>query len=65
VRDLSRESAQDPLAAARAIRYNPVMIARRLAMSGLLLIALALGGCTKCGWLWDNQGHACHSDQVK
>ena len=27
----------------------------------LLLLGLALGGCTKCGWLWDN-AHACRAD---
>jgi len=26
------------------------------------LLAMSLGGCTKCGWLWDQSGRACHSD---
>ncbi|HVV63307.1 MAG TPA: peptidylprolyl isomerase [Pseudolabrys sp.] len=48
------------------MHYNAIMFARRLAaLSCLVLLALALGGCTKCGWLWDDQSHACHSDRVK
>jgi hypothetical protein len=27
----------------------------------LIIAGLGLGGCTKCGWLWDEGGHACHS----
>ena len=34
------------------------------ALLGLVLLGLALGGCTNCGWLWDDQRHACHSDRV-
>jgi hypothetical protein len=30
----------------------------------LLLAALTLGGCSKCGWFWDDGGHACHSETV-
>ncbi|MGH6725506.1 MAG: peptidylprolyl isomerase [Pseudolabrys sp.] len=28
----------------------------------LAMLAFALGGCTKCGWLWNDSGHACHSE---
>jgi len=28
----------------------------------LFLLALTLGGCTKCGWLWDQAPHSCHSE---
>jgi hypothetical protein len=31
----------------------------------LALLAVSLGGCTKCGWLWDERGRACHSDAVR
>jgi len=26
------------------------------------LLAVSLGGCTKCGWIWNDYQHACHSD---
>jgi hypothetical protein len=31
----------------------------------LALLAATLGGCTKCGWIWNdwtNNPHSCHSD---
>ena len=28
----------------------------------LVLLSLSLGGCTKCGWLWDQPTRSCHSD---
>jgi len=30
----------------------------------LVLLGLSLPGCTRCGWIWDDLGHACHSDTV-
>jgi len=27
----------------------------------LALLALSLAGCTKCGWIWQDGGRACHS----
>ena len=37
--------------------------ARLAALLGLALLAASLGGCTKCGWLWNDQGPGtCHSD---
>jgi hypothetical protein len=26
------------------------------------LLAVSLGACTKCGWIWNDYQHACHSD---
>ena len=34
---------------------------RTAAILGLLALSLSLGGCTKCGWLWD-ETHACRAD---
>jgi hypothetical protein len=31
----------------------------------LVLTALAVSGCTKCGWIWNDGPHACHSDQTR
>jgi hypothetical protein len=28
----------------------------------LIVLGLALSGCTACGWIWQDGGHACHSD---
>jgi hypothetical protein len=37
--------------------------ARLAALLCLVLLGLSLGGCTKCGWLWNDQGPGtCHSD---
>jgi hypothetical protein len=37
--------------------------ARLGALVGLALLGLSLGGCTKCGWLWNDQGPGtCYSD---
>jgi hypothetical protein len=38
------------------------MLKRIAAILCLLLIGASLAGCTKCGWIWDDRGHACHSD---
>jgi len=35
---------------------------RLAAVLCLTLLALSLGGCTKCGWLWNENGRACYSD---
>jgi hypothetical protein len=34
-------------------------------ISCLAMLAGALGGCTKCGWIWDSGSHSCHSDHVE
>jgi len=35
---------------------------RLAAILCLALLAVSLGSCTKCGWLWDQSGRACHAD---
>jgi len=35
---------------------------RLVAILCLALLGLSLSGCTKCGWLWNENGRACHSD---
>ncbi len=40
-----------------------LMTARFAALLCLAVLGLSLGGCTKCGWLWNDQGPGtCHSD---
>ncbi len=34
---------------------------RLAAILCLVIVGLALGGCTKCGWIWDD-ARACHAD---
>jgi hypothetical protein len=31
----------------------------------LLLTALAVSGCTKCGWVWDTGPRSCHTDETR
>ena len=31
----------------------------------LIVVGLALGGCTKCGFIWQDSGRACHSDTTR
>jgi len=38
------------------------MIPRLTALLCLALLAASLAGCTKCGWIWADLGHSCHSD---
>jgi len=35
---------------------------RAAVIISFILLGLSLGGCTKCGWLWDQPTRACHSD---
>ena len=37
------------------------MVRNLLAVGCLFLLGLGLGGCTKCGWLWDEAPRSCHS----
>jgi len=37
---------------------------RLAAILCLALLGLSLAGCSRCGWLWDANGRACHSDTV-
>jgi len=32
---------------------------------GLVLAALSVSGCTKCGWVWEQGPRACHSDETR
>jgi hypothetical protein len=38
---------------------------RLAAILCLVVLGLSLGGCTKCGWLWNDWGKACHADVPK
>jgi hypothetical protein len=38
---------------------------RVAAMLCLVVLGLSLGGCTKCGWLWDDLGHSCKAEMPK
>ena len=49
------------LAERAAMRYTFAMRTRLAAILCLLVAGLALGGCTNCGWLWDD-ARACHAD---
>ena len=50
------------VAAASAIGYARLMTTRLAAFMCLVVLTLGLGGCTKCGWLWDQAPRSCHSD---
>lgn len=39
------------------------MIQRIAAVFCLLLLTLGAAGCTKCGWVWEQGGRACHAGQ--
>ena len=48
--------------AATHSRYGETMLRKRLAaLLCLAVLGLSLGGCSKCGWLWDEGGRTCHS----
>jgi hypothetical protein len=41
----------------------PMRLPKRLAaVICLVVLGLSLGGCTKCGWFWDDGPRTCHSD---
>jgi hypothetical protein len=55
------------VAAPAAIGYKTRMpcriLARILALLCLVVLTASLGGCTKCGFFWEDwQQRACHSD---
>ena len=53
------------LAVQAVLRY-PVFMTKRLgAILCLVVLAATLGGCTKCGWIWEQGPRACHSDQTR
>jgi hypothetical protein len=43
----------------------PLMKQRVAAILCLVVLGLSLGGCTKCGWLWDDLGRACKAEMPK
>ena len=52
-----------PLAIGYGLVMNRPMTTRLAAAICLIVLGLSLGGCTKCGWLWNDQGPGtCHSD---
>jgi hypothetical protein len=52
-----------PVAIGYALAMNRLMTTRLAALLCIVLLGLSLGGCTKCGWLWNDQGPGtCHSD---
>jgi len=40
------------------------MVPRFAAVVCLIVLGLAVSGCTRCGFWWDDLGHSCHSDTV-
>jgi hypothetical protein len=38
---------------------------RLFALTCLVILGLSLGGCTKCGWIWNDGPRACRSDHVQ
>jgi len=49
------------LASARRTGYLGFMFRLVPAIVSLLLLGATLGGCTKCGFIWDDLGHSCHA----
>jgi hypothetical protein len=41
---------------------NQTMPKRLAALVCLVLLGLALGGCSRCGWVWDDGPRACRAD---
>ena len=50
------------LAVSARLSYAVAMSKQIAAIVCLVLLGLSLGGCTKCGWLWDQPPRSCHSD---
>ncbi len=50
------------LAVSARLSYAVAMSKRIAAIVCLVLLGLSLGGCTKCGWLWDQPPRSCRSD---
>jgi hypothetical protein len=47
------------------IGYSRCMIRRFAAILCVVALGLSMSGCTKCGWLWNDWGKACHADLPK
>ncbi len=41
------------------------MMHRLFVLMCLVLLGLSLGGCTKCGWVWNDGPRSCRSDRVQ
>ncbi|MFA6266556.1 MAG: peptidylprolyl isomerase [Pseudolabrys sp.] len=41
------------------------MIKRLAALLVLGLLGLSLGGCSKCGFIWETGPKSCHSDETR
>ena len=49
-----------------ALSARLTLMKKRLATILCLgLLGLSLGGCTKCGWIWNDSPHACRADAPK
>jgi hypothetical protein len=35
---------------------------RIAALVCIVLLGISLGGCTKCGWIWNDWPKSCHAD---
>ena len=40
------------------------MFKRLTVLACVVAFGLTLGGCTKCGFVWDDGPRACHSDKT-
>jgi len=50
------------VAHAAALRYSAAMKHRAAATVCLVLLGLSLGGCSKCGgWFWEDGSRACRT----
>jgi|PersoiStandDraft_1058852.scaffolds.fasta_scaffold11662_2 hypothetical protein len=38
---------------------------RLAAILCLVVLGFSLGGCTKCGWFWEQGGRACHAEPLR
>jgi len=54
-----------PREASAGLATDGVTSRRRLGAEVLIVLGLSLGGCTKCGWIWDDLGRACKAELPK
>jgi len=38
---------------------------RAFLIPAVIFVALAVSGCTKCGWIWQQGPHACHTEDTR
>jgi hypothetical protein len=41
------------------------MYQRVAAILCLVVLGLCLGGCSKCGWFWDEGARSCHAEPLR